>query len=133
DEWNALALRCPGYFLSQTFQWAETAWQTVAQPHGHELHCVTLWSEGRLVGVWPLAIYRDRGPRAIRPLGFEGAGYCAPLVEPGDEAERRVGVLWRAASRAADLVVLRQIRMDSLLAEVLKTRGRWRIVDGIEP
>ena len=36
-EWNELAGRCPGYYLSQTFQWADAAWRLVAQPAGRRL------------------------------------------------------------------------------------------------
>lgn len=119
-EWNDLVLRCPGYFLSQTSQWAETAWETVARPRGRELNCITLRSEGRLVAVWPLAIRRDRGLRTLRPLGFEGSEYSAPLVEPGGEAENRTALLWRSAVRSADLAVLPHVRADGLLAGILK-------------
>jgi CelD/BcsL family acetyltransferase involved in cellulose biosynthesis len=133
-EWNDLAFRCPGYFLSQTFQWAETAWETIGRPSGYKLNCLTLRSGGRLVAVWPLVICRDRGRlRTVRPLGFGGHEYCAPLVEPGDEAGRRVAILWRTAARSADLAVLRHVRADSLLAGILKAGRHWSMTEDAVP
>jgi len=132
-EWNDLAIRCPGYFQSQTFQWAETAWETIGRPRGYELNCLTLRSRGRLVAVWPLVISRDRGLRTIHPLGFEGEDYCAPLVEPGDEADSRVTLLWQTAARSADLAVLRRMRADSLLAGKVKAGSYWSATDGAAP
>jgi CelD/BcsL family acetyltransferase involved in cellulose biosynthesis len=133
EEWNSLAARCPGYFLSQTFQWAETAWETIARPLGRELTCMALRSEGRLVAVWPLVICRDRGLRTIRPLCSEVREYCAPLVEPGDEAESRIAFLWRSAARFADLAILSRVHTDSLLARVLKNGGPWSVSYGSIP
>jgi CelD/BcsL family acetyltransferase involved in cellulose biosynthesis len=123
-----------GYFLSQTFQWAETAWETIGRPSGYELNCLTLRSGGRLVAVWPLVICRDRGRlRTVRPLGFGGHEYCAPLVEPGDEAGRWVAVLWQTAVRSADLAVLRHVRADSLLAGILKAGCHWSMTEDAVP
>lgn len=130
EEWNGLAARCPGYYLSQTFQWAETAWETVARPRGRKLNCMTLRSEGRLTAVWPLVIYRDRGLRILRPLGFEGSEYCAPLVEPGDEADNRVALLWREAARSTDIAFLPHVRADSRLAVVLGNGNHWSFTEG---
>ena len=89
-EWKELAARTPGYFLSQTFQWAETAWATIARPMGGELNCLALRFEGRLVAVWPLSVGHEQGVRTLRPLGFELHEYCAPLVEPGDRTLDRI-------------------------------------------
>ena len=133
-EWNDLALRCPRYFLSQTFQWAETAWETIGRPRGYELNCLTMRSGRRLVAVWPLVISCDRGLRTVHPLGFEGDEYCAPLVEPGDEAESRTSLLWRTAACSADLVVLPHVRADTPLAGILKAGRHWSVsYDGPAP
>jgi CelD/BcsL family acetyltransferase involved in cellulose biosynthesis len=133
DDWNALALRCPGYFLSQTFQWAEAAWETVCRPRGRELNCLVLRSEGQLVAVWPLVICLEHGLRILRPLGFDVHEYCAPLVEPGEEAERRTALLWEAAARSADLAVLPHVRADSLLAGILDKGRRWSVRHAVDP
>lgn len=121
-EWNDLAARCPGYFLSQTFQWADAAWRTVASPRGHELICLTLREGGRLVGVWSLVVSCERGLRIVAPLGGEAGEYSAPLVEP-DNPARLIVPMWREARRAGDLVVLTDVRAGSPLAVVLREEG----------
>lgn len=133
DEWNALALRCTGYFLSQTFQWAESAWETIARPRGRTLNCLVLRSEGELAAVWPLVICLEHGLRILRPLGFDVHEYCAPLVEPGEEAGRRTALLWEAAARSADLAVLPHVRADSLLAGILNKGRHWSIRHAVDP
>jgi len=133
EEWNDLAFRCPGYFLSQTFQWTEAAWETIGRPRGYELNCLTLRSGGRLVAVWPLVVSRERGLRIIRRLGFGGHEYCAPLVERGEEAESRTSLLWRAAARSADFAVLRHVRADTPLAGVLKAGRHWSVTEDAVP
>ena len=126
-------MRCPGYSLSQTFQWAEEAWQTISQPLGRELNCITLRSEGRLVAVWPLIVCRERGLRILRPLGFEVREYCAPLVEPGAEAEGRVALMWEAAAHSTDLAVLLYVHVNSLLAGILRGESHWSVTYGSTP
>jgi CelD/BcsL family acetyltransferase involved in cellulose biosynthesis len=133
EEWNDLALRCTGYFLSQTFLWAEAAWETIARPRGRTLNCLVLRFEGRLVAVWPLVICLEHGLRVLRPLGFDVHEYCAPLVEPGEEAERRTALLWEAAARSADLAVLPHVRADSLLAGILDKGRHWSVRHAVDP
>jgi CelD/BcsL family acetyltransferase involved in cellulose biosynthesis len=122
-DWNDLAARSPGYFLSQTLQWADAAWRTVAGPRGCELLCLTLRDGGRLAAVWPLVVHRERGLRIVSPLGGEAGEYSAPLVEPGDAAARHVAALWREARQAGDLAILTDVRAGSLLDIVLQRAG----------
>lgn len=121
-EWNSLAARCPGYYLSQTFQWADAAWRIVAQPAGRALRCLTLRAKGRLIAVWPLAVHRIEGLEVVQPLGFEGSEYSAPLVEPGADMPAHVERLMRAAGRLGDVVLLLHVRTDSAFAAVLGRR-----------
>jgi CelD/BcsL family acetyltransferase involved in cellulose biosynthesis len=130
SEWNDLAARCPGYYLSQTFRWADAAWRTVAGPAGSALRCLTLREGPRLVAVWPLVVRREGGLRVVSPLGCGGGEYCAPLVEPGDDAGRRVARLWREARLAGDLAVLSDVRTDSPIAVVLQREAARAAVYG---
>ena len=123
SEWNDLAARCPGYFLSQTFQWADAAWRTVAAPRGGELLCLTLREGARLAGMWPLVVRRERGLRIVSPLGGDAGEYSAPLVEPGGAAARHVASMWREARRAGDLAILTDVRAGSPIARVLQEEG----------
>lgn len=127
--WNNLLSRCPDHRFTQTVAWAETGWRLVCQPRGRELHCLSLWSEERLVGVWPLVTHLEDRRRIVRPLGAEASEYCAPLVEPGIDARRRMERLWQAAAGLGDLAILPYVREDSAFASVAGTAGLWRAAD----
>jgi len=132
-EWDGLAERCPGYHFAQTHQWADTAWRLIARPRGRELHCLSLREAGRLVGMWPLVIEQSGRRRIVRPLGTEGSEYSAPLVEPGPALAARTKLMWRAAAKLGDLVVLPNVRADSPLAGVLKGASLLRAPDAAAP
>jgi CelD/BcsL family acetyltransferase involved in cellulose biosynthesis len=132
-DWNDLIERCPGYFLSQTFAWADTAWRTIGMARHSDLACLALHSEGRLAAVWPLAVGQRRGLSIARPLGFEGEDYCVPLIEPGIMAVARAGLLWQAALTVADYIVLKHVCSDTPLAEVLQTTRQYRIAEKSVP
>jgi len=119
DAWNALAERCSGYHLSQTHQWAATAWNAVARPRGRELAIVACRAEGGLVAVWPLVTRRTYGFRLVHPLGSETTEYCAPLVETSPELGRWTAELWRAAAAMGDVVLLPQLDLASDLASIV--------------
>jgi len=121
-DWAALVARCPGYYLSQTFQWADAAWRIVAQPAGRSLRCLALRTDGRLVAVWPLVVRREGRLDIVQPLGFEGSEYSAPLVEPGADVPARLERLLQAAGRLGDTLLLLHVRSDSALAAVLGSR-----------
>jgi CelD/BcsL family acetyltransferase involved in cellulose biosynthesis len=123
DEWNELAERCPGYFLSQTHRWADAAWRTVALPRGRTLAGVALRFEKRLVAVWPLVVYRAMGVRMMRPLGPEASEYCSPLVEPGEQSAGWTAALWQAAAAGADVLVLPFLPADSPLSGIVRRKG----------
>jgi CelD/BcsL family acetyltransferase involved in cellulose biosynthesis len=132
-EWNDLASRCPGYYLSQSFPWAETAWRVVAAPAGRTLHCLVLRDDdGRLVAVWPLVTRRDGGTTVAQPLGFEGSEYAHPLVEPGERQMARIEQLLRAAGKLGDLLVLIHVRSASALAEVLAHRRQIAVAHDVQ-
>jgi CelD/BcsL family acetyltransferase involved in cellulose biosynthesis len=132
-EWAALVTRCPGYHLSQTFQWADAAWRIVAQPAGRSLRCLTLRSDARLVAVWPLVVRREGRLDIVQPLGFEGSEYSAPLVEPGAGTPARLERLLQAASCLGDTLLLAHVRSDSALAAVLGTRRQLAAAYDAQP
>ncbi len=129
DEWDALTARCPGYYVSQTREWAAAAWHQVAAPRGRTLCCLTVQAQGRLVAVWPLVTERHGSLNVVRPLGPEASEYCTPLVEPGADESTRTQQLWRAAARLGDLVLLPNVRADSTLSGLLGRAGWWRAPD----
>jgi CelD/BcsL family acetyltransferase involved in cellulose biosynthesis len=122
-EWLELLGRCFGYYLSQTFQWADATWRLVAQPAGRRLHCLVLRDgAGRLVAVWPLVARHEPGLTVIQPLGFEGSEYSQPLVDPGADVPACTEQMLRAAARLGDTIQLLHVRSDSALAGVLTHR-----------
>jgi CelD/BcsL family acetyltransferase involved in cellulose biosynthesis len=132
-EWDSLAVRCPGYYFSQTCRWATAAWRHVGRPRGRALQCLTLHADGRLVAVWPLVVERRGALAVVRPLGPEASEYCAPLVEPGAEHIARTRRLWREAARLGDLVMLPNVRTGTTLSELLPSVGLWRAPDSASP
>lgn len=127
--WQSLLSRCPDHRFTQSVAWAEAGWRFVGQPRGRELHCLSLWSRDRLAGVWPVVTYLDAGQRIVRPLGAEASEYCAPLVEPGPDACRRMQRLWQEAARLGDLAILPYVRTDSAFASIAQGAGLWRTTD----
>jgi len=129
-EWDQLVRSCPGFYVGQTCQWAETAWRLIAKPRGRELRCLTLHSDGRLVAVWPMAIERAGSLHIVRPLGTEGSEYSGPLVEDGPALQERTRRLWKEAMKLGDLVILPNVRADAPLAGVLNEAGLLRARHG---
>lgn len=130
-DWDQLAGRCPGYYLSQTYPWAEAAWRIVARPAGRTLHCLALRDAGCLVAVWPMVTRRDGRVTVVRPLGFEGSEYTEPLVEPGGQQAARIERLLQAAGRLGDAIELIHVRTDSPLAEVLARRRQIAVAHDV--
>ncbi|HYD07687.1 MAG TPA: hypothetical protein VEC60_18265, partial [Reyranella sp.] len=128
-EWNELLGRCPGYFVSQTFNWSAVAWEYVAQPRGRRLFCVGLREADRLVAFWPMVVYRQGGAEVVRPLGTEGSEYSTPLVEEGADAERRTRQLLAFIAGKADLIFLPFVRGDSELSKAIPGLGLLRAAD----
>ena len=124
-EWEQLAARCPGHRLPQRYRWSEVAWRTVAEPRGRSLHILTLRSGGRLVGVWALVGYLDKGLRLVRPLGAESSEYTEPLVEPGPHHGEWLERLWKAVRPLGDLLFMSHLRSDSAFA-LLPAKNRLR-------
>lgn len=117
-EWEELAARCDGHRLSQRYRWSAVAWRTIAEPRGRSLHILTLRSEGRLVGVWPLVSYFDKGLRLVRQLGAEASEYTKPLVERGAHHDEWLERLWNAARPLGDLLLMTHVRSDRPFARL---------------
>jgi CelD/BcsL family acetyltransferase involved in cellulose biosynthesis len=125
EDWDALADRCPGRYLSQSWRWAMAAWAAVAAPRDRKLHIVALRAADRLVAVWPLISFRTPRLQWVRPLSSESSEYTSPLVEPGQDAIERMARLLKAAARFGDVLSLPHVRRDDAFTELLG-RHRWR-------
>src|ERR1700689_2475253 len=91
-EWNALLERSSANGVFLTWEWIRTWWTHLAERH--KLSIAAIRSEGRLVGIAPLAIR----PAAIKRLflfscgeflgsGTAGSDYLDLIVEKGSEEE----------------------------------------------
>lgn len=117
--WWRLVARSPGYYLSQTPAWAESAAATVALAHGRHLKTIAVHRERRLAAVWPLVTYQKLGLTIVRPLGSESTEYSSPLVEPGLDGDALVGRLWAEATKMGDVVLLPYVQENSCLTTTL--------------
>lgn len=124
-EWDALWQRANGAHF-QSFAYCASSLGVAATMAGRKLQCLAGRSQGRLVVLWPLVVYRRAGWRFMQPLG---PGYNPPhdiLVEPGADAAAIVSAAWHAmlASARPDLVYLPRVRSSSLLHRCASESGR---------
>ena len=125
-EWDALWARADKPFLSSSFDWCLTGWQTTGAPRGRALKIVTMREDGRLVLVWPMATQRRLGATVASAIGSESTEYDAILTEAGDDAERRIAAAWDFVRRDAgiDLATVPFVRDDTAAFAVLSAGTR---------
>jgi CelD/BcsL family acetyltransferase involved in cellulose biosynthesis len=82
-EWRWLWARCPGATTFQRPEWL-LPWYRHFGPYfsPREPWVVTLRSEGRLVGLAPLAVREENGARVVRLLGEGLSDYLDVLMDP---------------------------------------------------
>jgi CelD/BcsL family acetyltransferase involved in cellulose biosynthesis len=83
-----------------------------------DLRIVTVWVDGRLGLLWPLAVSRSAGCRVLHALGEPAAQYCDALVDRSFDRNRLVQAAWDLVKSFSDvdLVELRRVRADSNLS-----------------
>src|SRR5919198_431245 len=81
-EWSALWARCPTATPFQSPEWLIPWWRHIGEG---ELWTLACRSEGRLVGLAPLYIYRRPGTaqREVFPVGIATTDYLDALLAPG--------------------------------------------------
>jgi CelD/BcsL family acetyltransferase involved in cellulose biosynthesis len=122
-DWDGLYQRADRPYLSQSFEWAWCAWETLAKPRDGRLHCIAIREDSRLVLVWPLFILRRRHFwKAVLPLNMS-LDYTDLLVEALPHAGSLAALAWRTLweTAGADLILVERVRTDSLLHQVLLT------------
>lgn len=127
-EWDALWARADGEHYT-TFANCQGRPDVLGAqaPRRHELFCLVARRAGRMVGVWPLALYRKALLwRYARQLGPENGGQQGMLVEPGPNAAQIVRAMWQALLRHGrpDVVHLTHVDADSPLL-ACAVDGRW--------
>jgi CelD/BcsL family acetyltransferase involved in cellulose biosynthesis len=122
-DWDSLFQRAERPYLSDSFEWAQCVWDTLAQPRGGQLHCLTIRDGPRLVLIWPLfRLRRHRFWQAVLPLNMT-LDYTDVLVEASPQAGALAQLAWRTLRQSvgADLILAERVRTDSCLHEVLVT------------
>jgi len=100
-EWDALWLRVPGAYASQSFAYCKTAWR---QKSRAKLHIYTLRRAGKLVMVWPMLETRKNGVRNLCALNSGATEYDSVLVDPDESAAElyAAAMNWIAKKGKAD-------------------------------
>lgn len=119
-DWRTLEEQAPaGSHVFQSFGWI-MAW---TQTYGPRLQVLTGYRHGRLVFAWPLMLVRVGPVQVLRWLGEPHAQYGDILAAPGECPKP-----WAAAALdhlardgRADIIRLRHVRADALIAPFLDT------------
>src|SRR5262245_17887390 len=86
-QWDDLYLRAGTARLSQSFEWMWCAWETLEQPLGSQLLCITIERSARLVLIWPLVVSRHKRLwTVVTPLNSPEDYALDVLVAADDDA-----------------------------------------------
>lgn len=122
-EWSALFEACGRpHQVFQTFEWL-SIWASVYLDRRTRLAIVTGRRDGRLVLVWPLVVRRVVGIRILAGMGAPLSQYTDALVAPEIDAASLGAALDHAMSLAVDVVALRRVRDDAVLASLMRSRA----------
>lgn len=124
EDWLGLEARASAT-LFQSHAWC-SAWAQA----GRDANCpedpriVTVWSAGRLVLLWPLAVRRLGPFRVLQGFAHPATQYCDALIEEGPHQGRWLELAWDSirSMRGIDAVRITGIRADSAVAPLLGTR-----------
>jgi CelD/BcsL family acetyltransferase involved in cellulose biosynthesis len=115
-EWRWLWTRCAGASSVLRPEWL-MPWYRRCDPSFSPLRVLTLRSQGRLVGLAPLAVRKERSARVVRLLGEGLPDYLDVLMDP-ELAPQGVETLLGWLARHGDdwdTCVFEQLREDSAL------------------
>jgi CelD/BcsL family acetyltransferase involved in cellulose biosynthesis len=98
-----------------------------------DLRIVTVWVDGRLGLLWPLAVSRLGGCRVLHALGQPAAQYCDAIVDRILDRNWLVHAAWNLIKSFpdVDLVELRRVRDDSNLSALSSSVARKGFVSYI--
>jgi CelD/BcsL family acetyltransferase involved in cellulose biosynthesis len=132
EDWNNLYMRAERPYLSQSFEWAWCAWQTIAKPSGQRPCFVVIRSGNRIMLIWPMMVStRNLFWAVAEPLGT--TEYTDILVEGGPRKRDLAILAWQALQKSSGAALIRvdRVRRDSLLADVLVTQPARRVHSGV--
>ena len=127
--WRLLVSRNERSAFYQSFDWC-SCWMRACEQAGkpERARIVTVWEDGRLVLIWPLALARLGPIGILHALAEPATQYCDLLVQPSADASRWHEKAWVAARSiaGADVLHLRHVREDSALQLMVRERAIWR-------
>jgi CelD/BcsL family acetyltransferase involved in cellulose biosynthesis len=112
DEWDALASATRNVFA--TWEWASLWWRHFGESRTLLAHACRS-ADGRLVGILPLYLWRQRPFRIVRVVGHGQADQLGPICLPED----------RTAVAGALRRLLVDVRADVFLAERVAREEGW--------
>jgi CelD/BcsL family acetyltransferase involved in cellulose biosynthesis len=123
-DWNALAERAAysrqGF---QSFAWMRS-WAEHYADDAHDLRIVLGYRSGELALIWPLVERRRFGITTLRFFGEPLSQYYDVLIDDDAPAEALIAAALRyVRSLPHDVLVLRRVREDSILAPALLAAG----------
>ncbi len=123
--WNDLYTRIASpKHVFQTFNWHWHWCNHYFHGSGMKLRIVAVWSDDRLVMVWPLLIKRSLGVRQLQFMGAPVSQYGDVLVDEGHAGGDLLTDVWNYIQRhiKADVIALEKVRGDSPAAPLLKSK-----------
>lgn len=124
EDWRALerAATTPAAF--QSYSWCRFVVRRLAAiGMPVDIRIIVLRSAGRLVALWPLKIERSLSVRTVSDLTDPFGQYAEVLVAAGEAREHAIARLVEEARKlAADAIIIRKVRTDSLLAPALAAK-----------
>jgi CelD/BcsL family acetyltransferase involved in cellulose biosynthesis len=118
-EWEALAARFPGASPAQGPVYAGLAIER-ALAHGAAIKLIAVRDDKGLVGLWPLALWREGIFSVLRPVSSGSDDeYSLPLVAPEVEAEALDAIVAAAFSLRSDKLWFVNVGPDSALQRLL--------------
>jgi CelD/BcsL family acetyltransferase involved in cellulose biosynthesis len=112
--WQQLWESAGGYIF-QSHDWIAAWHSAISERRDIKLQVAVAWDGDQLRGVWPCSIQRRSGLRVLTWAAQLFSDYCDCLVDPGDEGDGIVALLWDTIVRYGgfDLISLQQLRPDA--------------------
>jgi len=133
DEWNALARSVVTCHYTQTFEWAKLGWETRDASAGDRLICATIWSDSRLVAVWPFQRNRLGPATRLEPLGCGmHEEYGDPLIAPDMNAAEICRELMALLRPMADIIEVPFVEQDGAVRQLLERTGAFQIPNPLD-
>jgi len=122
-EWRDLAAAARGVTVFQTPEFIELWIATFLADNPAQLKTALIYDKGNLAALVPLVVGRKGPLRTARLAGFPIAQYDDLLIRPTCNPQAVLSALGKAvaADIGAQVLLLNNVRQDSILSDILKT------------